>query len=375
MAPTPTPTPTMAPTHTPTPTMAPTNPPTPTPTPTAKPTVAPTPTPTPVATPTAGGTSGPLGFVFSPYEYTGDFSTANNVITTETTGSSEPVVSVMPAGLTTMTWAFATGTCGSENWNGVSATALASANVSAWVAAGKKYIISTGGAGGTFLCPTAAGFLSFIKTYYSANMVGVDFDLENGQSQTVIDDLVQDCVTASATYPNMRWSFTVPAEGGTGTASTAPVFSTEGDDVMKALKAYPLKNYTIDPMAMDFANVGGANSSLCVVVSGLCEMGESADQSAIDVNQQFGVPYGNIEVTVLVGGNDSSDEVFTLADVATLSSFAKTNGLAGIHYWEFNRDNDCAPNTGKEGSSDTCNNYGKAGTLGFTDAFLSDLGL
>jgi chitinase len=277
----------------------------------------------------------------------------------------------MPSGLTAMTWAFADGTCGSENWTGVSASAFAKANVQAWVNAGKKYIISTGGAGASFLCPTTAGFMTFVKTYYSANMIGVDFDIENNQTTAQIDALVQDCVAASATYPNLRWSFTVPIEGATD--GSDPFDGGPGDQVIKAIQTYGLKNYTFDPMAMDFANVGQANASFCVVVGKVCEMGQSTNQAAMDIHTYWKVPYSNIEVCVLIGGNDSSDEVFTIADVATVSAFVKANGLAGVHYWEFNRDNDCAPNTGNQGSSDTCNNYGKAGTLGFTKAFISDL--
>jgi len=269
-----------------------------------------------------------------------------------------------------MTWAFADGTCGSENWTGVSPSALVAANVQAWVNAGKKYIISTGGAGASFLCPTASGFANFVKTYYSSSMIGVDFDIENGQTTSQINALVQDCVAASATYPNLRWSFTVPAEGATD--GSDPFGGGPGVQVAAAIKQYGLKNYTIDGMTMDFANVGQAGPSFCVLSGKLCEMGQSADQWAVDVNKMYGIPYSHMEITVLIGGNDSSDEVFTLADAATVSNFIKTNGLVGLRYWEFNRDNDCAPNTGNNGTSDTCNNYGKAGRLGFTNAFISN---
>lgn len=47
--------------------------------------------------------------------------------------------------------------------------------------AGKQYILSTGGAAGSFTCGSDAGFQSFIQKYLSANLVGVDFDIEAGQ--------------------------------------------------------------------------------------------------------------------------------------------------------------------------------------------------
>lgn len=53
----------------------------------------------------------------------------------------------------------------------------------AFVTAGKKYIISTGGAAGAFRCDTDSAFLSFVQRYHSSAMVGVDFDIEAGQTQ------------------------------------------------------------------------------------------------------------------------------------------------------------------------------------------------
>ena len=43
----------------------------------------------------------------------------------------------------------------------------------------------------------------------------------------------------------------------------------------------------------------------------------------------------------------------------------------GLHFWSLDRDTDCAPGS----SSPTCNSYGAAGSFGFTNRFVSDLGL
>ncbi len=51
-------------------------------------------------------------------------------------------------------------------------------------------------------------------------------------------------------------------------------------------------------------------------------------------------------------------------------SFVKQNGLAGVHFWSLDRDVDCAPGP----SSATCNSYGQAGVLGFSNRFIADLG-
>jgi len=57
-------------------------------------------------------------------------------------------------------------------------------NIQAFLDAGKKYIVSTGGANGAFTCGSDANFDKFISTYYSANLIGIDFDIEGGVSES-----------------------------------------------------------------------------------------------------------------------------------------------------------------------------------------------
>lgn len=312
--------------------------------------------------------------VFSPYMYYGDYNDSSSRLMTALTvtyPATQTMLSVMPANLTTGTWAFATGTCGSETWSGTSATDFARANVANFVNAGKKYIVSTGGAGNNFLCASPAGFIKFIQTYYSANMLGVDFDIENTQTQADVDNLVQVIVAAQATYPNLRFSFTVGSNGG-----NVPTLDYFGSYVLNAINTYGLKNYTINLMVMDYTASGNENAAVCTLAAGtnLCEMGLSAIAAAKNLHNHWGVPYNQIELTPMAGGNDDYDEVFTIADAGTVSNFALANNLAGLHFWGFSRDRDCAASTRDNTATDTCNSYGKAGTLGFTNAFLTGLG-
>jgi len=69
----------------------------------------------------------------------------------------------------------------------------------------------------------------------------------------------------------------------------------------------------------------------------------------------------------MIGGNDVSDEHFTLADVDTMVRFAIGNRLAGIHYWSYDRDLDCPPGF----ASPTCNSLGGVGPYGFLRRFLA----
>ena len=307
---------------------------------------------------------GPL--VFGSYkDITINLDWNTNILSTMVTGSRQPVLSVMPAKQTSATWAFASGECGSENWAGVSPANLVAANVSKWVAAGKKYILSTGGAGGVFTCGSDAGFEKFISTYNSSSLQGVDFDIEGGQSQSTVDNLVARVKAASANHPTLRFSFTIATLGGNAGNS----LNSLGAMVMNSIKAQGLTNYYVNLMTMDY---GQANAGNCTLGSnGKCDMGHSAINAAINLHNFYGTPYSKIEITPMIGGNDATDEIFSLTDVDVLSSWALSNGIAGIHFWSLDRDNDC----GLGSASPTCNSYGQAGTWGFTNRFISKLGL
>jgi chitinase len=320
---------------------------------------SPPPAPTPPSPPPSGSVT------FSPYkDITVSMNWNTNVISTAVTGTLSPVLSVTPAKLPMITWAFATGECGSENWGGLAPAAVAAANVQTFVNAGKKYILSTGGAAGSFTCGSDAGFESFISHYASSNLAGVDFDIEAGQSQATIDALVARVKASQSKHPGFRWSFTIATLGG----NTSQALGSMGITVMNSIKNGGLSGYLVNLMTMDY---GSAIASNCTLGSnGKCDMAQSAIQAAIDLHTYYGTPYSQIELTPMIGGNDATDEIFSIANVATMSSWAKANGIAGVHFWSLDRDTDCAPGS----ASPICNSYGTAGTWGFTNAFLSGLG-
>jgi hypothetical protein len=97
-------------------------------------------------------------------------------------------------------------------------------------------------------------------------------------------------------------------------------------------------------------------------------MGQSALQAAYNLHDKWGVPYSGIELTAMIGGNDVAGESFTLADSDTVAHFATSRGLAGVHYWSYDRDNDCPPGA----ASATCNSIGSVGAYGYLMRFLSD---
>lgn len=271
-------------------------------------------------------------------------------------------------GVDTVTWGFAIGECGSETWGNLPADEIAKNNVASWVSAGKKYIISTGGSSGAFKCTSDVKFKAFINRYNSDSLVGIDFDIESTWlNQEEIESLVERVKNAQPHFPQLRWSFTVPTLGG----DSSPNLGDSGQYVLKAINKYGLTNYYINLMAMDY---GSISQWTCVVSNGQCDMGQSAVTAAQTLHTQFGVPFSHIELTPMIGGNDFDETIapqqfFEINDVERVTSFAVENGLAGVHFWSFDRDNDCPEGV----ASATCNNYGKGGTLGFTKAFTSSL--
>jgi hypothetical protein len=308
----------------------------------------------------------------------------NNVISTRLTGSLLPLATELPgANGKTVSLAFATGECGSENWGGIQGAAMASANASLLTQAGIKYVLSTGGANGVFSCGSDAGMETFISRWASPNLIGIDFDIEAGQSQDIINNLVQRIKTAEKNHPGLRFSLTLAtlaaSRAGSTTAQSlgagAPdSFNVFGDNAMTAVKnifgfngsaaSWP-SFITVNLMTMDF---GAAGAGICVVSNGACQMGQSAIQAAFNLRDKFGVPLSNIELTPMIGGNDNQAELFTLQDADTVAKFAIANGLAGVHYWSYDRDTDCAPGP----ASATCNTIGNAGTHGYLNRFLAN---
>jgi hypothetical protein len=326
-----------------------------------------------------GGGTTPAGFVFGAYKDTSinmDWNT--NVISTAVSGTRTALADDLSgAGSHTITLAFATGECGTENWGGVQGEAMAQANASAFAGNNIDYVLSTGGAAGSFTCGSDAGMKTFLDRWASPHLIGLDFDIEAGQSPQVIGALVQRIVAAHAAYPAIRFSLTLATLANNNGGSTAQSlgagvqdsFNTYGDTTMAAIHTtfgdtWP-SYVTIDLMTMDY---GSPSAGVCVVSGAACDMGQSAIQAAYNLHDHWNVPWTNIELTPMIGGNDVAGEQFTLQDADAVAAFAISKKLAGVHYWSYDRDVDCPAGA----ASPTCNSLGSAGTRGFLARFIAD---
>ena len=309
----------------------------------------------------AGSCGGGGGVTFAPYK---DITLNANFNTglqqSAVTGTVEPVTSAMPN--QTLIWAFATGTCDSETWAGIS-PAMEAANVQAFVNAGKHYIISTGGANGSFDCASGQGLINFINRYNSPNLVGIDYDIELGQSQQIIDNLINATKVAMQQFPNLQFSFTIQS---LGSSSANPITGgSAGTTVVNEIKRLGLTgNYVINLMTFDY---GSTNPNNCVVVNNLCDMGKSAIAAAQALNQQSGIPFNHIGVTMMIGRADTQDEVTSLQDIDTINAFVISHGLPVSRFWAFDRDT-----PGPGGSSSNGNGVA---ALEYTRRYMSSLGV
>ncbi|QLG86992.1 carbohydrate-binding protein [Chitinibacter bivalviorum] len=317
-------------------------------------TTSPTPTPTTSTTPAPSQQPGnALSFSYGAYKDVTVSTNWNNLAMqgVDTSGKLLPIAQAMPAGMKTLTWAFVTGECGSnavtpagENVAGMNPVDFAAGNMPSFISSGKTYIVAVGGAAGKFTCATDAGFTTFLSHYNSANMVGVDFDIEGGRNTAAeIASMVARVKTAQQTYPNMRFSFTIPTLANNNGASVATdlgagspdPLGSDGQMVMAAIKAAGLKNYIINLMAMDY---GAPKANVCVVSGGSCQMGQSAIQAAMNLHNFYGVPYNQIELTPEIPSDDVGAHFSTDRDIPDVAAFIKANGLAGLHYWSYERD-------------------------------------
>lgn len=317
----------------------------------------------------------PSGMLFSPYkDVTINLDWNTNTMRTGATGNIIPVVGAgslfadHQRNLGAITLAFATGECGNENWGGVPASRFAEANMAALDRAGLDYIVSTGGAAGAFTCSSNDGMASFLRRYMTPHMVGLDFDIEAGQSLDQIHALVRSARYAEGLYPDLRFSFTV-ATLAASDGSHASV-NAKGGAVIRAVLASGLHNYTINLMVMDYGSQ--ASPSICVVDNGLCDMGRSAIQAARNVTQVYGIPLDKLELTPMIAVNDVASEVFSLRDVDTVVAFAMSEGLAGLHHWSLDRDTPCKD--GQSTASPICNSLPGTASLDYTRRFLRQLG-
>jgi len=158
----------------------------------------------------------------------------------------------------------------------------------------------------------------------------LDFDIEGGtvSDQTSIHLRDQALVGLEAANPGLKVSYTLPV------LPTGLVDS--GLKILQSAKTDGVHIDVVNIIAMDYGVDNGK------------QMGADAINATLSTHaqlQQLGMANTKIGITVLIGVNDISNEIFTLADAQKVLSFAQQQSwVSELSMWAMARDNGSAPN-------------------------------
>jgi chitinase len=214
-----------------------------------------------------------------------------------------------------------------DDGSGVGAFA---SQISAIQASGGNVIISFGGASGGELAQTCTNVSQLTAAYQNVvNTYGVtrlDFDIEGGVlSDTAATSLRDQALAAlQAEDPSVQVDFTLavsPQGLPTGTGSEYAL--------LQDAQAKGVKVSIVNIMTMDF----GAGQN------GLTDAESAAQGTASQLSSLYGIStsaaYGMMGLTPIAGQNDPPDNYdFTTANAQSLESFAASNGVAELSFWE-----------------------------------------
>ncbi|HTJ66929.1 MAG TPA: ricin-type beta-trefoil lectin domain protein [Actinospica sp.] len=203
-----------------------------------------------------------------------------------------------------------------------------SSQISSLQAAGGNVIISFGGAAGGELAQTCTNVSQLTAAYQNVvNTYGVnrlDFDIEGGVLSDTASTARRDQALAAlqAADPSVQIDFTLAvAPNGlpTGTGSEYAL--------LQDAKSKGVKVSTVNLMTMDFGN--GENA--------LNDAESAAQASASQLAGLYGIStsaaYAMEGLTPIAGQNDDN-EYFSTANAQTLESFAASNGVGELSFWE-----------------------------------------
>ncbi|MEU9162873.1 cellulose binding domain-containing protein [Streptomyces sp. NPDC048424] len=314
-------------------------------------TTAPSPTSTPTTPVPAPGGSGAR---FAPYVDTSLYPAYDLVDTATKTGVKEFHLAFITSG----------GGC-APLWGGV--TDLASDKVAAQIGAlrakGGDVRVSFGGAAGhelTLNCATvdelAAAYGKVVDQY---RLTKVDFDIEGA----ALPDTAANARRAQAiarlqkSHPGLDVAFTLPVmpEG-----LTQP-----GVALLADAKKNGVRVDAVNIMTMDY---GPAYSG---------DMGQYAIQAATATQAQLkgvlglsdAAAWKAVAVTPMIGVNDVTSEIFTVADATQLVEFAASKGIGRLAMWSSTRDKQCAAGAVNYADA-TCSSILQQ-PLAFTKAFAA----
>ena len=322
---------------------------------------SPPPAPSASATPSPSASSGsPADGAagFAPYVDTSLNPPFNLVSTAQQTGVKQFNLAFVVAG--------GSGGCTPE-WGGVTAIGddPVAAQISALRAIGGDVRISFGGEDGSELAQTCTSVSQLEAAYqqvisaYDVNKI--DFDIEGAAVDDTAANARRDQALAAlqAQDPGLQVSLTLPV-----LPSGLPA---DEDAVLTGAVQAGVNIAAVNVMAMDFGDGAAPNPS--------GQMGTYAIEAATATDAQVASAMGisdaaawsKVAVTPMIGVNDTSDEIFTVANAQQLVAFAQSKHLAWLSMWSAGRDQEC-PGGAADFAEPTCSSIVQTPDA-FMDAF------
>jgi F5/8 type C domain/Carbohydrate binding domain/Glycosyl hydrolases family 18 len=221
---------------------------------------------------------------------------------------------------------------------------------------GATPIISYGGSAGIPLAWSCTNQTSIVTGYQQViNTYGVtwlDFDVEGAaiadSAAGTRNALAMKSIKAG--NPNIKFSMTMPVLP-TG-------LTQDGINQLTAAKNAGVKIDLVNIMTMDFYQGTGTEMGQASIAAAQATL---AQMKAVDSSYT----YANLGITPMIGVNDDHS-TFTLADAASVTSWANSNGVARLAFWSIGRDQG-----GCNGSvSPSCSGVSQ-NALDFTRAFMA----
>ena len=287
----------------------------------------------------AAGTSNWPANVFAPYVDMTDWPTYNIVSTTQNEGIKYYNLAFIVADANNEpSWGGFT----SYEVNGGSFDMSMRTQIAGVRALGGDVAVSFGGENGQELAQAITSVPQLVQAYQTVinayQLTHIDFDIEGAavadhasidRRSQAIAILEQNAAAAGRT---LDVSVTLPVLP-TGLTS-------DGLYVLQSAVKYGAKLNVVNIMTMDYGDSAAPNPS--------GQMGTYAIDAANSLFTQMQSVYGAtytssqlwhmIGISPLIGVNDTSDEIFTIANAQQVVAFAQQKGLAEIAMWSLNRD-------------------------------------
>jgi Glycosyl hydrolases family 18 len=226
------------------------------------------------------------------------------------------------------------------------------------------YTVDTDGTDLGAQCSSASAMATQVESVVTTlGVTHLDFDIESNEETNTADitltaqALAQVESWASSNGEQLTISYTLPVLP-TGLTSS-------GTGVLTTSLANGFTPNVVNIMTMDYGSSG-------------TEMGTAANQAldatATQLESSYGISssaaYAMLGNTPMIGQNDTSGEIFTLADASTVESYAAQQGIAELSFWSEGRDNGGCPSGGV---SPTCSGISQS-SFQFTSIFAGFTG-